>query len=288
MNINDLKARLQTLNRRAQKPQDLWKPKDEHDVRLLRQPKESEPLPERAFHYNVGDVLSILCPKVNFGDECVICDYADHLRAWKDENGKDKPEKRRKEDFEIFKKIQAVSKVFVPMVERTEGAVSEPKWWGLTKNQAEQIIEVCTDSFRLESCGIDPNDGEKALDAVFGTTKAFDLHVSFKKPGEKGNAKTFTMVEIKPKGGPKALTGDKKKDAELVSKIKPLDEVFPKVPSSEAEKALRKFIGEGSKEPETTGGEERYAKNSGEDAAKAGTRKLEDAFADLVAPEGQQ
>ena len=288
MNINDLKAKLAGLNQRTKKSFDTWKPKDEHDVRLVRDPRSDDPLPERAFHYNIGDAFQILCPKANYGDECAICDYADHLRAWKDEDGRDKPQKRREEDFEIFKKIQAVSKVFVPMVERLEDgkSVSEPRWWGLTKNQAEQILEVCTDADRLAACDIDPTDGEKALDAVFGTKKAFDLHVSFRKPGEKGNTKAFTVVDIKPKFKVSPLTGNGKKDDELASKIKPLDEVFARVPSAEVEKALRKFIGEGSAEAKPEGGEEKYAKaNSNEKAEKAGKRSVEDAFSDLVGEE---
>lgn len=287
MNINDLKAKLAGLNQKTKKAQDTWKPKDEHDVRCLRDPKSVDPLPELAFHYNVGDAFQILCPKVNFGDDCPICDFADTLRGWKDEKGRDKPEKQRKEDWEIFKKIQAVSKIFVPMVERGEGgSVSEPRWWGLTKNQAEQILEVCTDADRLQECGIDPTDAEKAVDAIFSPAKAYDLHVSFRKPGEKGNTKTFTQVDIKPKYKPSALTGNKAKDKELIEKIKPLTEVFPKVPSAEAEKALRKFIGEGAAEAKPEGGQEKYVEpaktNSNEKAATVGKRSIDDAFADLT------
>ena len=101
--ITELKARLATLNRKTSKSTDIWKPKDEHDVRLL-EVDNIEPFAERAFHYNIGDAMQVLCPKINFGDECVICDYAESLRSWKDEKGRDKPEKMRKEDFEIFKK----------------------------------------------------------------------------------------------------------------------------------------------------------------------------------------
>lgn len=284
MNINELKARLSTLNRKTTKQNDIWRPKDEHDVRLLPPPKGEDPLVERAFHWNIGDAATILCPKVNFGEECAICDYADFMKSWKDENGKDKPEKIRKADFEVFKKVQAQSKVFVRMVERTSEGISEPKWWGLTQNQATQILDVCTDTDRLQACDLDPENAETALEAVLSTKKAFDLHVSFAKPGEKGNTKSFTSITIKPKFKVSALTGDAKKDAQVLEGIRPIAEVWQKSSSAEVETALKKFIQGGGEEAKTEpkDGEEKYATNTKEDAKKVGKRSVEDAFSELA------
>lgn len=284
MNINDLKAKLSTLNRKTQKQNDIWRPKDEHDVRLLPAPKGEDPLVERAFHWNIGDAATILCPKVNFGEDCPICEYADFMKSWKDENGKDKPEKIRKADFEVFKKVQAQSKVFVRMVERTSEGISEPKWWGLTQNQATQILDVCTDADRLQACDLDPGDPEKALEAVFSTKKAFDLHVSFAKPGDKGNTKSFTAITIKPKFKVSNLTGDAKKDAEVLANITPIADVWQKVSSSEVEIALKKFINGGGEEatPEPKSGEEKYPSNSKEDVKKVGKRSVSEAFDELA------
>lgn len=282
-NIAELKARLASLNRKTAKSTDIWKPRDEHDVRIIAIPGQ-EAFQERAFHWNIGDAREVLCPKVNFGDECVICDFAETLRSWKDEKGRDKPEKRRKEDFEIFKKIQVASKVYLPMVERLEDGknISAPAWWGLTQNQANQVLEVCTDKDRLEACGIDPEDNDHALDTITSTKKAFDLHVSFRKPGEKDNKKTFTVVDIKPKYKPSPLTGNEKKDVELIASIKALDEVFIKVPSSEVEKIFSKYLGGQSKEAKADGGEEKYAAKTTEVAAKAGKRSVDEAFGELL------
>jgi hypothetical protein len=288
--IAEIKNRLANLNRKSTKNADIWKPKDEHDVRLLRNPHSDDPFVERAFHYNIGDAREILCPKVNFGKECVICDFADTLRSWKDEKGRDKPEKERKADFEIFKKIQVVSKVIVPVVERIvvdgkpTGEVSQPGWWPLTSNQAQQVLEVCTDADRLAACDIDPQDEERVMDALFSPKKAFDLHVSFKKPGEKGNNKTFTMVEIKPKFKTSPLTGNDAKDAELAKAIKHYDEVYPEVPGSEVAAALKKFIGGGmqvEQAPVKPGGE-KYASKSKEKAESAGARPVDEAFGELL------
>lgn len=290
--IAEIRARLANLNKKTTKNPDIWKPKDEHDVRLLRNPHSDDPLVEKAFHYNIGDAREILCPKANFGDECVICDFAEQLKSWKDEKGRDKPEKERKADFEIFKKIQSVSKVIVPVVERITnsdgkptGEVSQPGWWPLTSNQAQQILKVCTDADRLEVCGVTPGDDENVFDVLFSPKKAFDFHVSFKKPGEKGNNKTFTMVEIEPKFKPTPLTGNPAKDAELVKAIKDPDEVYPKVPASEVANALKKFIGGGMQVEagsKSSGSEEKYASNTKEKAEKAGSRPVDEAFGELL------
>jgi hypothetical protein len=289
MNVNELKEKLAALNKRTQKPMDLWKPKDEHEVRLVRDPHDDEPMQQRSFHYNIGDVISILCPKANFGEECPICDFGDVLRNWNRPDGSKKPDQERKDDFEVFKKIQAVAKVFVPMVERLDpkdpSKISEPKWWGMTGPQASQVLEVCTDPDRLGACDLDPEDASKALDAVFGTKKAFDLKVSFAKPGEKGNNKSFTMISIKSKYKPSPLTGSPALDKEIVSKIKPLSEVFKRVSTQEVESALKKFVNGGMQESKPEGGAEKYTDkptNSTEDAKKVGTRSVDDAFAELA------
>lgn len=282
--IKELRERLANLNRRTNKNADVWKPKDEHDVRCLRNPHSEDPFEEVTFHYNVGDAREILCPK-QFGDECVICDFAEQLKSFKDEKGNEKKKKDKDADWEIFKKIQAVTKAYVPMVERQQdGGLSQPAWWGLTSNQSTQVLKVCSDADRLGACDIDAGDDERALDALFSTNKAFDLHVSFKKPGEKGNAKTFTVVDIEPKYKPTPLTGNKAKDAELVKAVKPIRDVFPKLPAAEVESALKKFIGGGMKvaDSKPDSKEEKYATKSGEKAEKAGTRSVDEAFGDLL------
>jgi hypothetical protein len=143
------------------------------------------------------------------------------------------------------------------------------------------VLEVCTDPDRLRECGIDPDDSDHALEAITSPKKAFDLHVSFKKPNEKGNNKTFTVVDIKPKYKPSPLTGIAAKDNELATSIKPLNEVFIKVPSSEVEKIFAKFVGGAAKESKPTGGKE-YAPKSSEKAETVGKRDVEEAFSDLL------
>ena len=291
MNLNELKERLASLNRRTQKANDIWKPKDEHDIRLLKYPHGEDPLIPLHFHYEIGDTPSILCPKVNFGEDCAICDFCDALKSWKTPDGEDKPESERKQDWELFKKIQPKARVFVPMVERSkegEGA----KWWGITSNQAEALLAECTDGDRLSELGIDADDATRALDVLFGK-KAYDLHVSFAKPGEKGNTKTFGQVTFKAKIKATPIMKDAKAETDLLASIKKITEVYPKVSSAEVEKLFKKFAGAGQEESKPEGGTEKYsakkaeekpaAANTKENAKVSGTRSIDEAFGDMLA-----
>jgi hypothetical protein len=285
MDLNALKEKLQQLNRRTNNSNDIWKPKDEHEVRLIPYPHGPEPFNEIHFHYEVGESPAIVCPKLNFGEDCAVCDFADRLKSWKDKNGRDKPEVLRKSDFETFKKIQAKARVYVPMVER--GKESEgPKFWGVTPNQSLEILQVCADSDRLSELGLDANDTKRALDVIFRTDLAYDLKVSFRKPGEKGNTKSFTQIVIT--GGIKAkpLSKDKAQAQELLAAVKNIKDLFPPVSSDDVAKALNRWVSGGRSEEsvvaESKPAEQKYKTNSSEDAGKKGGKTIDEAFGDML------
>lgn len=286
--IAELKERLASLNRRTNKSNDIWKPKDEHDVRLLRYPHGEDPLIPLHFHYEVGDTTSILCPKVNFGDECVICDLCDQLKAWKDENGVDKAKPDKEADWEIFKKIQPKARVFVAMVERGKEAEGA-KFWGITPNQAEALLAECTDGDRLSELDIAADDATRALDVLFGK-KAYDIHVSYAKKGEKGNTTNFNQVSFKTKIKASPIMKDAKAEADLMATVKKITDVYPKVSSSEVEKICKKFMGQQATEAKPTGGVAYNEKpaaaapaNTKENAKVSGTRSIDEAFGEMLA-----
>lgn len=293
MDFNALREKLNNLNRKTSKGEDLWKPKDEHQVRLVPNPHSDDPFQELHFHYEIGDTLAVLCPKLNFGDDCAICEFADKLKAWKGPDGNDKPKEDRVADFEIFKKIQAKPRVYVPVIERAnkDKNITESdaaKWWGMTTAQVQQALEVCTDGDRLEELGLQKDDKE-SLKVLFDPKKGYDLTVSFAKPGEKGNTKTFTQITIKGRIKPSLLTKDEATTKAVLGSVKKLTEIFPKVPSSEVKKILEKFLGANSAEAKPEGGKEYAAKepakatNSKENAKAVGGRSIDEAFGDMVA-----
>lgn len=287
MDIKALKERLASLNRGGNKGDDsIWKPKDEHDVRLIQYKHGADSFVPVYFHNEVGDVRQVVCPFKNFGKDCVICEFATKIGAWKDESGKDKPEMERKADFEIFKKIQAKARIYVPMVERGQESKGT-KFWGLTENQASQILEICTEGDRLAAVGLQPDDTVNALNVCFAEN-AFDLHVSFKKPNEKGNKKTFTVIEIKGKLAPTTLAKDPAIVKDLLQNQKLVGEMFPELPSAEVERIFKRYVNGNAAPAKPEGGTEKYEKaaakpsNTKENAKLSGARSLDDAFKDMT------
>lgn len=285
--IAELKSRLEQLNRRGGgKANDIWKPKDEHDIRLLPYPHGDDIFVTLHFHYELGDVRQILCPKMNFDEECPICDFCEQLRSWKNKDGGDKPESERKMDWEIFKKIQAKARVFVPVVER--GKESEgPKFWGITGPQSTELLKECLDADRMAECDVDPQeqDAKKVLQVLTNPDKAYDVHVSYAKPGEKGNAKGWAQISFKAKIKPSKLAADPKARQEIVSKIKKMSDVYPAVPATEVKTIFKKFVGSNTADtagPKPEGGNEKYGTNSSENAAGKGGRSIDDAFGDMI------
>lgn len=287
MNLNDLKNKLNQLNRKTSKGDDVWKPRDEHQVRLIADPRhQDDPLIAVFFHNDIGENQPIVCPKMNSGgeEECAVCDFADKLKAWKDPDGNDKPEAIRKQDFNVFKKIQAKPRMFVPMIERgRDGKPDSEKamWWGLTKAQADQVLEVC-DGDRVAESGF----GDEALRVLFDTKKGYDLMVSYAKPGDKGNTTDFTQITIKGKIRSSPLAKDEATAKRLSESVRDLKEIYPPVSSAEVERILKKFVGSNSEEAKPTDGLKYENKtkqtNSGENAKLSGTRSLDEAFGDMA------
>lgn len=290
MDINALKERIQNMNRRTTTNKEIWKPKDEHQVRLARNPHTGEPFTELFFHGNISD-FPFLCPLKNFGDPCEVCEFCKKLSSWTDDRGAQKPEHVRKADFETFKRIQPVGRLIAAMVERLDpkdmSKISEPKWWSMTAAQATAALKVCESVERLQDLGITSDDLDRAIDVIFDPVKGFDLTVSFKKPGEKGNSKSITIVDVEGKLRASALFKTAEECKQYFSTLKPISDCFKRVTSEEASKLLRTFLAGG--QAEATAGDaglKKYDKpaaavKSKEKAATTGTKSIDEAFEDL-------
>ncbi len=285
MDINALKNRLKQLNERTQKKaKDIWKANDEHVVRLLPYPHGTDPMIELHFHYDIGG-QTVLCPKLNFGNECVICDYCAALYSWKDAKGADKPKDEKAQDWEIFKQIQPKVRMFTPMIERNpkDGTLSTegPKFWGISPTSAGKLLELCQNAERMEM--VDATE-DQALNVLYSTDKAFDLNVSFKdaagKPLAKGNNKTFSVVDFETGMKAKPLSKDKAEIASVLAAIKNIREVYPEQTSDEVKTIFDKFVGGSQKEAKAEGGTEKYGANTKEDAKIKGGKSIDEAFGD--------
>ncbi len=280
MNLDQIRAKLQGLNKKTGKRRDLWKPKDKHTVRLLPYPHGDEPFIELGFHYELGDTRSLLCPKHVFGKECAICNFADKLRSWKDEDGVDKPESLRKADFEIFKKIQVRERWYVPMVERLEGgAISEPKFWAFGKTIYEQLLKMCLDEEMNDDCS---HDGGTLV--LTDPDSAYDVTVDFALPNNKdgkGNQRSFPLTTIKEKKRPSKLLKNKGEIKGLLEKVPKMLEVYPEVSSEEVERIFNAFVGSIGETDDSSDTGTEYAANSAEAPVEGGL-SIDEAFAGLV------
>jgi hypothetical protein len=238
MNLEQIKAKLAGLSEKRTGGIRPWRPKGEHTVRLLHPPGYEDPFIERAYHYDIGNDKTILCPRC-FGEDCDICETADLMKSWKDENGVDKPEARRKAEFEIFRKLQARPRYWCAMVEigkESDGA----QWWSITENSYKQVLKICTNADFNEDHPV----GGSAI--LTDTAKGINVIVDFKKPGERGNDKTFPETTITPR-----MKFTKLDNAEgLLKSLPALEDLDPRVPSSEVARKFRMSYNSDVKESE--------------------------------------
>ena len=276
--LAEMRARLQQLNQRTgKKNNDIFKAKDEHDVRLLPDPRgpEHDPFVVRVFHYELGGT-SVLCPLKNFDKPCKVCDFCDELRAWKDpKTGEDKPEHIRKADFEIYKKIQPTEKAYVRLIERMKDGTLSPegaKWWAPGFTNTNKLLDLMGNTERMEMLDLDPADDQSSFKVLFDLDRAFDLHIRFSdaagKPLAKGNKKNRPQVEI-TEASMKArpVSKDKEEVRKVMESCKPIGDVYVEQTSEEVATIFNKFVGGGLGESKAEGGKEKYATNSKEDAS---------------------
>ena len=270
--IEEIKAKLHRLQTQTKKQRDIWKPSNEHTVRLLPYPHGDEPFIDMGFHYEIGQ--TIICPRYNFGKDCVVCEYADKLRSWQDEDGEDKLEAHRKRDWDLFRKIQCKERYYAPMIEC--GKESEgPKFWGFGKTIYERLLGFCIDEKYNEAVT------EEGHGVLTNPDCAFDLKVTFKKRNNedgKGNDKPFGITEVETASLKPSKLGKNGDTQELLNNVKNMGDVYPEMTSAEVEKIYFKFINSGTAEPkddEDVGTE--YKANTAEKQVEGG-QSIDEAF----------
>ena len=220
------------------------------------------------------------CPET-WGDDCPFCTAAVALKSFKDERGRDKPERQKKLDWEIFKKVEAAVKHYVPMVEREKGSdkLHGPFLWEMTPKTYTSLFKV--------ACDDDRNDGHPdggGLRILTSLEHGTDVTVSLKKKGEKGNNTTFDLTEVAPRLKTTALIkGDLKAAKELLARIPRLDEIAKPVSTEEAERVYSAYTASMSDEPaDTTDAGVEHGDN-GAETPKTGGAGVDETVAKLEA-----
>jgi hypothetical protein len=269
MNLEEIRAKLKGME--AGRPRNnKWKPKDEHTVRLLPLPGDEDIAVVIKWHYGVDNGRQMACP-TTWGDDCSFCAFAEFLKSWKDDKGKDKPELTRKRDWDLFKKLQAADKHYSPCVVRKKDSldVEGPFLWEMTPKTYGAVLKICANDDWNEEQG--EGGGLKVLTSL---TRGLDLVVTLKKKGEKGNTTSFDLTEVeeRKKFSP-IFKGDDAKARALLEKIPPIDSIAKRVTTEEADKVFRTWQasanGEAGEGLDNSDGEERSS-NSAERAASGG------------------
>jgi hypothetical protein len=180
IDLNAIRNRLDSLQTKTTKTDNLWKPKPgTQQVRIVPYiHNESNPFIELLFHYGFGG-KNMLSP-TTFGEADPLVEFADQLKSTGDRN-----------DWNLSKKLTPKMRTYVPVVVR--GQESEGvKFWGFGKTVYQELLSFFAD----------PDYGD-LTDPVNGR----DITVEFKTAKELGKNYPETYIRVKPKQTP--ITEDK-------------------------------------------------------------------------------
>ncbi len=248
LTVESLRQKLEALNKRGGGGNKaVWKPSDNHQVRLLPIEGSEEPYRPAQFHFLNGK--SVYCPQTT-GDHCAVCEAAEALRAWNDPSGNEKPEAVRKKDFESFRAIQAGTKYFFPMVERERddkgkltGKNNGPFWWSVSEFNFKKMIEIAVKPDLNETA--QEQGGGEGWDVLSSARLAFDLTVDLKKANNKdgkGNGKQFPATDIDNTIRLTALSKDKDEAKRLLESIPKFEDAVQPKTSEEVAKIWAEYL----------------------------------------------
>lgn len=231
MDINAIKAKIKGIE--SGKPKRAkWKPTGTHSARLLPIPGDEDLALIIKWHYGVDQGRPMYCPSTH-GDACPFCDLAKHLKAWKDEKGRDKPEAKRKMDWEWGKKIDAAIKHYTPVALRKEGSLDleGPFLWEMTPKTYTALLKICANDDWNED---HPEGG--GLKVLTSLEHGLDVVITFKKKGENGNTTSYDMTEVEERKKFSALVkGDKAAGLSFLARVPDITEVAKPISTKEAE-----------------------------------------------------
>lgn len=236
---------------------DLWSPNKEGElekVRFIHNPFADEgedPFVELWFHYRIGKGRGILCPRKNWGKTCPVCEWAKSIVDNSDE------------DKELAKELWPKQRFYGVVVDRKEETPT-PKWYGFGQTVYFELCDKLLDA-----------EYEEYLDPKVG----IDITVKCKKDGDAKFPKT--SLTWSRKGSKLANTA--KVVEEILSAIKPLDDIFKPMTTSEIADRLNEWLDYKSENAEDHSGEETRGKVDNDDlpfdkGAEESTEKIDADF----------
>lgn len=246
MKLEDIKNKLKGMAKSGggEKKDMFWSPTDKHVIRLLPSSHGEDPLVELKFHYNIGKHKMILCPKCNFGEECVICDFVEVLWSWTDENGNKKSQEVKKAHMDEMNAVKAKSRWGAWVVERPTDKTSAnlvPKLWNFSDTVAKQLLEMCMNEDLAELTG------QEGTDILTNPMMAVDISVDYKQANNadgKGNDKRFPETKLSPKIKVSKLASSPEEVKRILESTQAIASVNKRFTSQEVEQAYREYCNE--------------------------------------------
>ena len=212
VNMDKIRARYEALNSKG--GSNFWKPKDgETDIRILPPPGE-DPFVDFFLHYKVGNTPGFLCPKLNFGEDCPVCNFANSLYNEGDEDS-----------TKLAKQLFPRQRLYTAVLVRGESTES-PKIWSFGKTAYENMIEL----FLNKDYG-DLSDAETGTDLTIKYGKA---------PGMR-----FPSTTITPRRKSSPMLDDMSKVSAVLDAYPDLNSIHQKKSADEVRVILESFL-EGS------------------------------------------
>ncbi len=225
IDFDKIKRKVDQLSGKGRRKSSLWRPVEDvpSTVRLVPWPDGNggEPFKERQFYYNIGNGPGILAPS-QFRKPDPIQDLIDKL---KNENNKD--------SYNLAKQFFPKRRYYAPVIVRGEEDEGV-RIWGFGKTVAQDLYQIMMDSDYGDIT--DPDMGH-------------DIKVTLTK-GDAEYAKTSIMARPAkgpfmpvPTGSKKEVQDAKSKNAEILSEVADLDDIYKLIPFEEIEKRVQEHLG---------------------------------------------
>jgi len=195
MDINKLKGKLQNLQRQGSGSNLFLKLSEEkQQIRMVPYPHQdgNDPFIEVYYHYDIAGVRSLICPNMNFGEPCPICDLAEEFRTM-----------GGKENWRTFTTLQAKMRTYSPVIVR-DASETTVKLWGYGSKIYTELLETFMD----EDYGdlSNPNTGR-------------DINVWFIPSGSPGNDSDYSQPKMKIKPAQSKLASNKETVIKLLESM---------------------------------------------------------------------
>lgn len=246
INIDAIKNKLQALQTKTSKQENLWKPAPGvHQIRIVPYVHNREnPFLELYFHYNFSG-KTILSP-ISFGKPDPIVEFAEKLKST-----------GNKDDWKMGRSLEPKMRCYVPILIR--GKESEGiKFWGFGKNVYQEILGFITDADYGDIT--DPMNGR-------------DIAVEFKSKEQTGKDFPETSIRVKPNV---TVMTDNKEVLEMIKNQPKITELFKEYTYDEIEVILQNWLTPTDDKGTESGNTEKADKQTTMKSETTSANKVED------------